>query len=369
MTSILLVRPSALGDVCRTVPVLVSLRRAYPDARIDWLVRDSLMDAVKAHPDLTSAVPLQRVAFSEQLKRLTVNKFRRWLKNLAEPGYDMVFDCQGLFRSGFFAWASGAPRRVGLSNARELGWIWLNERHFAGWEHHAVDRMLMVIEQSGVKPIRDMRLYTAPEHREFVSGDPELAGKNYAVFAPTSRWPGKRWPADRFAEIIRWMLDGPRPGEPTPPRVERIVIAGTKSERADIKSLLDLSKTNPRIVDRVGSTSIGQLMALIEASTFVLANDSAAIHMAVGFDRPGIALYGPTLTHEDGPYTGHHPAQPIVVLQHLNPGETISPKDEARAVALMQRITTEEVKQAIASLKPGTVPARVLTRSSSRSPS
>ena len=361
MTSILLVRPSALGDVCRTVPVLVSLRRAYPDARIDWLVRDSFIDAVRAHPALTSAIPLERVAYSQQLKRLTLNKFRRWLRDLAAPQYDMAFDCQGLFRSGFLAWASGAPRRVGLSNARELGWLWLNERYYAGWEHHAVDRMLLVIQQSGIEPVRDMRLYTTPEHRAFVDNDPELAGKSYAVIAPTSRWPGKRWPADRFAEIIRWLLSdaratGGRFGTPvspsSPPPLDRVVIVGTNSERSDIQPLLDLAQSDSRggVLDRVGATNIGQLMALIESSAFILANDSAAIHMAVGFNRPGIALYGPTLTHEDGPYTGHHPVQPITVLQHLSRGEIISPKDETRAVALMQRISTDEVKQAIAAL-------------------
>lgn len=342
MTSILLVRPSALGDVCRTVPVLVSLRRAYPDARIDWLVRKEFIDAIRAHPALTSAIPLERSAFSQQLKRLTVNKFRRWLQHLAAPGYDMVFDSQGLFRSGFLAWASGAERRVGLSNARELGWIWLNERHYAGWEHHSVDRMLLVLQQAGVTPIRDMRLYTTPEHRAFIDNDPELAGKSYAVIAPTSRWPGKRWPADRFAQVIRWTLDQGM--------IDRIVIVGTNNERADIQPILDLAKTEARILDRVGATTIGQLMALIQSSRFIIANDSAAIHMAVGFDRPGIALYGPTLTHEDGPYTGHNPAHPIKVLQHINPGEVISPKDESRAVALMERITVDEVKDAIATL-------------------
>ena len=41
--NILLVRPSALGDVCRSVPVLASLGRAFPSARIDWLVQPEFM--------------------------------------------------------------------------------------------------------------------------------------------------------------------------------------------------------------------------------------------------------------------------------------------------------------------------------------
>ncbi len=43
---ILIVRPSALGDVCRTVPVLVSLRQAYPNALINWVVQEEFVGAV-----------------------------------------------------------------------------------------------------------------------------------------------------------------------------------------------------------------------------------------------------------------------------------------------------------------------------------
>ena len=50
--SILIVRPSALGDVCRTVPVLASLRAKWPDARTGWLVQDNFAEAVSAHPCL-----------------------------------------------------------------------------------------------------------------------------------------------------------------------------------------------------------------------------------------------------------------------------------------------------------------------------
>ena len=42
-----LIKPSALGDVCRTTPVLASLRDAFPLARIDWLVHEAFTDAIR----------------------------------------------------------------------------------------------------------------------------------------------------------------------------------------------------------------------------------------------------------------------------------------------------------------------------------
>ncbi len=57
---VLIIRPSALGDVCRTVPVLVSLRTAFPEAAIDWVVQEEFTDAVSGHPGLTEVIPFPR---------------------------------------------------------------------------------------------------------------------------------------------------------------------------------------------------------------------------------------------------------------------------------------------------------------------
>ena len=57
---ILIVRPSALGDVCRTVPVLATLRRAWPQAAIDWVVQAEFAAAIESHPALNEAVPFPR---------------------------------------------------------------------------------------------------------------------------------------------------------------------------------------------------------------------------------------------------------------------------------------------------------------------
>jgi heptosyltransferase-1 len=94
------------------------------------------------------------------------------------------------------------------------------------------------------------------------------------------------------------------------------------------------------VTDRVGSTSISALMALISRAALVVANDSAAVHMAVGFDRPTVALYGPTDVARVGPY-----GREADVIQHREPGDTLDHKDDANA-AMMARIGLEEVLNA-----------------------
>src|SRR5690349_568234 len=122
---ILIVRPSALGDVCRTVPVLVSLRSGFPRAKIDWLLQDTFADAVRAHPGLNSVIEFPRARFAAWWRPSVAADLARWLRGLSRTGYDLVLDCQGLARSGFFSWCTRSARRVGYGDAAELSWLWL----------------------------------------------------------------------------------------------------------------------------------------------------------------------------------------------------------------------------------------------------
>ncbi|HVU64993.1 MAG TPA: glycosyltransferase family 9 protein [Phycisphaerales bacterium] len=329
---ILIIRPSALGDVCRTVPVLASLKRAYPSAEIDWLVQDSFAPAIAAHPDLTQVVSFPRGKLREWYRPSVAPALKRFLDSLGERRYDLVLDCQGLFRSGLFAMATKAPRRIGFDNAAELGWLGLTERIHAPRSMHAVDRMLMLAHAAGAEPVYDMRLYTAPEDRAWIDARPELAS-GCAVIAPTTRWAGKQWPMERFASLARRLLAGEL-GRP----ISRIAVVGSPSERDQCAELLLLAGSEPRIVDLVGRTTVGQLLALIERCPLLIGCDSAAVHMAVGFDRPFVALYGPTRVERVGPY-----GRSSHVVQRLIPGDSRDHKDDAAGQVLMRRITVEDV--------------------------
>ncbi|MBN8596669.1 MAG: glycosyltransferase family 9 protein [Planctomycetes bacterium] len=324
---ILIIRPSALGDVCRTVPALVSLRAAFPHAQIDWLVQDANAEAIRHHPALSNVIEFRRGQLGAGFSRGTTTPFFKFVNMLRANKYEVVYDLQGLFRSGFMAWATGAPRRIGLRNARELGWLGLNERHLAPWSLHAVDRMLEVIRLSGVQPVVDMRLHANPEAQARVRADETLRDGPFAIVAPTSRWESKRWPADRFAMVTTALLNR---------GYSRVVIVGAPGEREQCAPLVELASRDPRVIDRIGKTSIAELMALTEASSLVVANDSAIIHMAVGFNRPLIGLYGPTHPGKDGPYQRdsdviHHPPERTIRHKAISTNE------------LMQAISTEEV--------------------------
>ncbi len=329
---ILLIRPSALGDVCRTVPVLVRLRRQHPDAHIDWLVQEGFEPAIASHPNLSRVVTFPRRRLGNWWQPKVGQAAVRWMnEELRGPKYDLVVDCQGLLRSGIFMWWTRAPKRVGHADAAELGWLGANQRVKAPVGAHTVDRMISLVG-GGPATDEEMQLYTSKADRitaENLTGD-----EPYVVIAPTSRWPGKRWPAERFAIAIQRILDE---GITT-----RIVLVGGPSERDQCSLLLELAEQDERVIDLVGKTSVGELMAVIERSSLVLANDSAALHMAVGFGRPLVALFGPTRIDKVGPYHREHD-----VIQNVQRSEPVDHKNTAAGRALMERISVDEVVNAM----------------------
>lgn len=302
---VLIVRPTALGDVARTVPVLVTLRRAYPEAHIDWLVAKVFAPAVRDHPMLDGVVEFDRKALAKfGFSPGATGAGWRFVQLLREKNYDAVYDLQGLFRSGLFTRLTSARRRVGFANAREAGWLGYNVRHRVDAKRHTVDRMLGLLEADGLEPVHDMRLYLAERDKAWLDTfkhEHGIGEAGYACIAPTARWGCKCWPIERYGEVARRMIEQGVAGD-------KLVIIASPDEREKVLPIFEVLMGNGaaggdlrgRVVFPV--TQVGQMMALLSAARVLVCNDSAPLHVAVGFDRPVVALFGPTDPALVGPY-------------------------------------------------------------------
>ena len=299
MTNILVVRPSALGDVFRTTPALVTLRKKAPEARIDCIVPEGFEDALRYHPALNEVIGFARRDFRhawrnpELMKRLRV-----WVRSIRERAYDWVFDLQGLARSGLITRLTAAPNRVGFANAREFAWLGYNRRHYVDASLHHVDRLLGLLQAESCTPREDARIYVGGKDRQWCDAllrSQGWANQSFICLGPTSEWLSKCWPIDRFADIGQRLIDADIAGT-------RLVILHAPYQRDYIRPLLETLPSGAVIAP---TTTVGQLMALIERSALVVCNDSAVAHAAVGFNRPMVCLYGPTDPALVGPYKRH----------------------------------------------------------------
>src|SRR4029077_17682960 len=111
MNRILLVRLGALGDIVHAIPVAAALRRAFPSARIDWLVSAK-------HRAILDLVPVidRRLVVNNREDAAGAPPLLAAIRELRKGRYDVAIDVQGLIKSAIFARSSGAARVVGFSS-------------------------------------------------------------------------------------------------------------------------------------------------------------------------------------------------------------------------------------------------------------
>ncbi len=109
MTSALLVRLSAMGDLVQSLGAVAALRAARPDWRLTFVTQREWAPLLRDLPGLARVVCFDRRGGLPALRAV-----RRELRT--EP-YDFALDLQGNWKSAFVAWLSGARRRVGMRAA------------------------------------------------------------------------------------------------------------------------------------------------------------------------------------------------------------------------------------------------------------
>jgi lipopolysaccharide heptosyltransferase I len=316
---ILLIKPSAVGDVIHTVPVLARLRRRYPEARIDWLLTPPIAELIGHHPALSNVVPFDRKFFGRFGRSWAATRGLVGLvRDIWRARYELVIDLHGQFRSAAFTFASRAPVRIGFDRPRRMadlaepqrlvreaylhGWTGAREGAWVAYTHripipsldvHAVDRYLWLTPMLGLEDgPPDFRI---PVPQASVARVAELLGRHgvrgqpYAVVVPGTTWETKHWPPERFAAVGRHLT---RTGR-------RVVLAGSGNERSRCRAV---AAACPGAVDLSGQTSLSELAALVRGAAVCVTNDSGSMHLAVALGRPVVSVFGPTDPVWIGPY-------------------------------------------------------------------
>jgi lipopolysaccharide heptosyltransferase I len=291
---ILIVRLGALGDVVHAIPVAAALRRAFPHARIDWLVSAK-------HREILDLVPVidRRLVINDRGDASGGASLVPALGELRRARYDIAIDLQGLIKSAMLARLSGAPRVIGFSSryARERpASLFYTDVYDPGRgglydpreTRHVVALNLNVLSLVGIAggqvefPIED----PASEPARAIA---ERTGGRFALLNPGAAWPNKRWPPARLAavavdvrarhgltSVVLW-----GPGEET--LAEEVVAA---ANGAAIRS--------PK-------TTIADLVALARRAALMVSGDTGPTHIASALGTPIVGIYGPTRPARNGP--------------------------------------------------------------------
>lgn len=290
---VLLIKPSALGDIVHALPVLTALRRRFPDAHLAWAVNRVYEPLLAGHPDLDATLPFDRSA----VKKGFVSALRVWrsyFRTLRQQNFDLVIDLQGLLRSGLMALATRAPRRIGLAGSREGARLFYTDvvPDPGRGGLHAVERYWRVAEALGAAdaPL-SFRLGVAPEAAVWADEQLRALPRPRLVVGAGSRWVTKRWPPAHFADLA--VRAQARFGA-------SIVLVGTPDE-APLNAAVRDRLTGPHL-DLTGRTTLPRLAAVLARADAMLANDTGPLHLAVALGRPVVAPYTCTKASLTGPY-------------------------------------------------------------------
>lgn len=307
---ILIVKPSSLGDVVHTLPLVHAIKRHYPSCHIGWIVQQAFRAVLENDPSIDEIIPISIPSTSDphagrgswaSAAKATCAALTRLRSQFSREPYDLVLDLHASFRSGLLALANPRGIRTGFADAKELNTLFQHERITpARGKVHAVDRNLAFAERLGcsVQP-EDFRVHTSAVAREKVRtflNDAGLPDPKRLVYAnPAARWETKFWTVDAWPRLADLLIE--QAGAV-------VVFSGSPADVPYISKVRDGMKNEPLIA--AGKLSLSEAVALIEAAHVYVGVDSGPMHIAAFSETRIVALFGPTDPAKVGPYGSGH---------------------------------------------------------------
>jgi ADP-heptose:LPS heptosyltransferase len=291
MTNLLIIKPSSLGDIVHGLQVAASLKAQRPDLRISWIVRDIFEPLVRNCEVVDRVYVFHR---SEGLRG-----FVMLMREVRQTQFDVVFDMQGLLRTGLMTWRTRARLKVGRSDARE-GSTFFYQRKIPlppeGTQSHALDILLRFCPVLEAQPeLRgELRFREAADlNLGFVDG---RRGQKPILIFPDSRRVEKRW--NGFRQLTDLLL---RDGSG-----RKVIWAGN--------NLVSYREKFPdgQFINLTGNTSLASLAALVRRADWVICNDSGPLHLAAALGVKTLGIFGPTDPRLFGPYPLNRPTNHVV---------------------------------------------------------
>ena len=294
-----------IGDVVFTTPLPRALKRAYPAARVSYLVEPAAAPVVRSNPHIDDVVvaPLAR-----GLGRIAADLSTA--RGLRRRRYDLVLDLHGGPRSAWFAWASGARERIGY-DITGRAWMYTRTVHRPRGlrPRHSVLNQWDLLEAipgwpgAPADPERDpVEMAPDPAADAWVGSRLRDAGvgtdDEIVVVHVSAGNPFRRWPEASFVDLVHALAAaGPRrrlvlsSGPSDRPAAGRIAAAARARLGTDAGRVLDL-----------GEFGLAELRALVERSRLFVGGDTGPLHVAATTATPIVGIYGPTLSQRSAPW-------------------------------------------------------------------
>lgn len=277
---ILVIRLGSMGDVIHALPAVASLKRSFPDASVDWVIRPRWAPLLEGNPTIDAIIPFDRaLAHAGRALRESLERLRR-------ENYSVAVDFQGLIQSALIARASRAEQVIGLhrSQARESLASLLYSTAVRTTAAHRVDSCLELAAAAGAAVLANDSVSDFP----LPEGQPEgsLPEGRFVLACPLAGWGSKQWPLDFYGELAHAL----------PEDFGLPLVVNGPPESAGLLARIEGA--------RIHLSGIPGLIHATRRAAAIIGVDSGPLHLAAALRKPGVAIYGPTDPASHGPYHG-----------------------------------------------------------------
>ena len=318
-SSFLVINPFGIGDVLFSTPLIRVIKENFPQASISYLCNRRTQAVLKNHPLITETIVYERDEFEEERRRSKLAWARMFFKFIADIKRQKPEVCLDLSLNsqfGFFAWAAGIKRRVGL-NYKGRGRFLTQKVTFDGYnDKHVVEYYLDVARSLDLSiKTHGLEVYTDSRSRSFageflvdnglkdqpIIGVAPCGGQAFGPHAYV-----KRWPQEKFGLLIERLVKEHR--------AKVFIFAGPneKEEVADIMRRASCYRDCYEFTD----SPLEEIIALVERCVLFIGNDTGPLRFANALDKKIVALFGPVDERVYGLYP-YDPKKHIVITKDL----------------------------------------------------
>jgi heptosyltransferase I len=294
---ILIIRLSSLGDILHVLPAFASLRRSFPDSKIEWLVASKsafLLKAVagidKLHVIDTSSLPRFPVDWSAW------RQARDLIRELRARQFDVSIDFQGLLKTAWLGWLTGSRLRFGFS--KDL----VRERPAHWFYHRTLERPpnpihVLALNQQ-LAELAGAHYGTAPPDFTISPEDYRVSDallrqaqlKEFIILNPGGAWPTKRWAPARYGMLAKRIQE----------ELGIRVIVTTGPGEEDFYRTIALHCGEPTPLHF--PVSFLQLVPLLKRARLFIGGDTGPFHLACATGTAVVGIFGPTFPVRNGPW-------------------------------------------------------------------
>lgn len=281
---VLIIRFDVIGDFVLWLDAAKDMRMLYPadTHRITLLANNVWAPLAESLPYFDEVWTIEKQNFYKNLQY-------RWqqLLKVRRASFDIAiqptFSREFLFGDSVIR-ISGAKERIGSAGdcTHLRPWLKPISDHWYTKLIPATSKPLMELERNA-EFIRGLGLidFTATLPQLPISRTSRIKSANYFVISPGSFIQYKQWDISRFREIAR--------------RLHRstgwlVVVCGGPSDKS--LGIEFAREANFPLINLVGTTSLLELVAVINDASMVIANDTSAIHIAAAVSTPSICILG-----------------------------------------------------------------------------